>query len=137
MRRNAHPPEIDWICVFDRIRATFHQSYSGFQGYQRANVIYTGDGSLDTQRRWESFRDYIHPQRAVGSLVLQVMHHGAQGNWRPGLAGDILPHVSVFSSDPLHRRFRHPHPPVLKDFGAVSRVAQADRRRGVGFAAWF
>lgn len=102
----------------------------------RASVIYTGDGFLNTPSRWDSFSQYLHSSRAVGALSLQVMHHGARGNWRPGLASAANPVISVFSSDPLNRRLNHPHPAVVQDFSATSTIAQADRSSGVGFIAW-
>ena len=53
---------------------------------------------------------------------LQVMHHGAAGNWHPGVAQRLAPDVSIFSSDPRHKGFGHPHESVLRDFWAYGPV---------------
>jgi beta-lactamase superfamily II metal-dependent hydrolase len=102
----------------------------------RIGVLYTGDGYLDTQDRWDRLRRYLTHSRAVRPLALQVMHHGARRNWRPGLAADIGARFAVFSSDPKHRRLKHPHALVHEDFQSVGVVAQADRERGAGLCAW-
>jgi beta-lactamase superfamily II metal-dependent hydrolase len=44
------------------------------------------------------------------------MHHGARANWHQGIANAIAPYFSVFSSDPEHRRYKHPHAEVVRDF---------------------
>ncbi len=104
--------------------------------HRRASVLYTGDGYLNTVDRWNRLAQYLGPARVKDLFASQVLHHGARGNWYPGLAASIGPYVSVFSSDPDHKRFRHPHEEVVEDFGSIGgRTAQVDRRRGVGFTA--
>lgn len=78
-------------------------------------VIYTGDGYLDTRESLKALRAYWGSNRLQRTLVFQVMHHGARDNWFRGLADEISPYVSIFSSDPDHY-FGHPHPEVLRDF---------------------
>lgn len=116
----------------------------------RANgVLYTGDGYMNKPRRWQELRHHFGNQR-IGCLVaLQVMHHGARGNWFPGVANLIHPTVSVFSSDPkrgtkLKKTGKgsspaksakkphesHPHAEVLRDFSGYHPL-QADKLKGV------
>jgi hypothetical protein len=101
--------------------------------HAHASILYTGDGYLNTEGRWNCLARYLGSARVSDLLALQVMHHGARSNSRPGLAADIRPHFSVFSSDPGHRRFHHPDDEVVKDFEAVSRIAFADRYNWVNF----
>lgn len=82
----------------------------------KGSILYTGDGYLDSPRRLANLSRYLGNERMERVCVFQVMHHGARGNWFPGLAGSIKPTFSVFSSDPNHKRYRHPHAPVLRDF---------------------
>ena len=102
---------------------------------RRMSVVYTGDGFLNTKSRWRALRDHLGPSR-LAPLAFQVMHHGAQANWYRGLAQEIDPQISIFSSDPLHRRFKHPHLPVVRDFQSVSTTSQADRFLGVLLEAY-
>ncbi|WP_145978391.1 hypothetical protein [Tistrella mobilis] len=79
--------------------------------------IYTGDGILNTKKRFQKFKNYYQPEgRLARAGFLQVMHHGAKSSWYSGLAADLSPVVSIFSSDPHNRKYRHPHPEVLRDF---------------------
>ena len=48
--------------------------------------------------------------------VFQVMHHGAENNWHSGIAAKLAPSASIFSSNPAHKKYRHPHAQVLRDF---------------------
>jgi hypothetical protein len=57
------------------------------------------------------------------------MHHGAEDNWHKGVAARITPLFSVFSSDPEHKKYKHPHAPVLRDFWRYGAV-QVDKRTG-------
>ncbi|WP_165895383.1 hypothetical protein [Sphingomonas sp. PP-CC-3G-468] len=85
-------------------------------GGVRFGQMLTGDGYLKTQRQWEEFRSfYANYQRLHRSGILQVMHHGAQENWRAGLAAKLSPLISIFSSNPAGRN-GHPRPVVLADF---------------------
>jgi hypothetical protein len=60
------------------------------------------------------------------TAVFQVMHHGAAANWTPGVASVIGPWFSVFSSDPNHRGYGHPHAEVLRDFWLCGPVQVKD-----------
>jgi hypothetical protein len=84
-------------------------------GYGVSAVVYTGDGYLDTRESLKALRTYLGPDRMQRILAFQVMHHGAKDNWFLGLADEISPLVSIFSSDPGHH-FGHPHAEVLRDF---------------------
>lgn len=79
-------------------------------------VLYTGDGFLDTIQRFRRLRAHLGPTRIERIDVLQVMHHGSKNNWYEKLAGEFDPMFSVFCSDPLHKKFGHPHEEVLRDF---------------------
>ena len=77
----------------------------------------TGDGYLDTAARLNALRRfYSRDRRLQRAGVLQVMHHGAEGNWHEGVAAALTPAVSLFSSDPAIKRPGHPHARVLRDF---------------------
>lgn len=82
----------------------------------RSSILYTGDGYLDSPERIDALRNCLGQLRFGAISVLQVMHHGARGNWMPGVAREIKPIFSVFSSDPGARRPGHPHAEVLRDF---------------------
>ena len=87
-----------------------------------SSLLYSGDGYLDTARRLDRLLNFMHHRRIEWTGVFQVMHHGAKTNWHKGVANTIRPSYSVFSSDPEHKKLRHPHGPVLRDFwpyGAV------------------
>ena len=66
--------------------------------------------------------------------VFQVMHHGAEGNWHPGVARKINPIFSIFSSDP-HKQMKHPHAPVLRDFWSYNPI-QVDKQEGATITGW-
>lgn len=99
----------------------------------RGSLLYTGDGYLDTDARFASMGAFLGPHRVNSLAALQVMHHGARANWHTGLADKIRPEFSVFSSNPLHRGYRHPHTEVLEDF-APYRPLQASKGESVNFA---
>lgn len=79
-------------------------------------IIYTGDGYLNTTARIDSFIGYMGRYRVSRLLCFQVMHHGSRANWCVGLANILQPRFSVFSSDPAHKKFQHPHGEVVRDF---------------------
>jgi hypothetical protein len=81
---------------------------------QRFGIIYTGDGYLHTRRQLTQLKTFLG-DRIKRLSCLQVMHHGAKGNWRAGLAKALAPDVSVFSSDPQYK-YHHPHGYVVRDF---------------------
>lgn len=79
--------------------------------------MYTGDGSLRAGTQFRDFDRYYTPgTRLYRAGIFQVMHHGAKGNWHQGLGAIVRPTASIFSSDPNHSGYRHPHAPVLRDF---------------------
>lgn len=79
-------------------------------------VLYTGDGYLNNQVRFDALYEHLGEERTGLIHVLQVMHHGSRSNWFPGIAAKIGPQYSVFCSDPAHRGYKHPHAEVLRDF---------------------
>jgi len=88
----------------------------------RCSILYSGDGYLDTNESLKRLIQYIDKRRVGRIGVFQVMHHGAEANWHQGIAEEIAPLFSIFSSDPERKRWKHPHAPVLRDFwryGAV------------------
>jgi hypothetical protein len=93
---------------------------------KRAAVLYTGDGYLDSSTRVDALLRFMGNARIDRTAVLQVMHHGAEANWTPGVAAAIGPWFSVFSSDPNHRGFGHPHAEVLRDFWLCGPVQVKD-----------
>lgn len=102
------------------------------------SVLYTGDGYLNTPARFEKMQAFLSSHRVKNLALLQVMHHGAKANWHAGLAGKIKPIFSVFSSNPLHRGYRHPHTEVSNDFASY-RPLQASKGSAVNIALdlWF
>jgi ribonuclease BN (tRNA processing enzyme) len=96
----------------------------------KGSLLYTGDGYLDTEARFASMQSFLGAHRLERLAALQVMHHGARANWHTGLAGKLRPEFSVFSSNPLHKRYRHPHTEVLEDF-APYRPLQASKGSAV------
>lgn len=79
-------------------------------------ILYTGDGDLKDKKKFENMRTYFGGKRLSAVRSLQVMHHGSRNATHDGLAGKLRPCVSVFSSDPLNGRFKHPHAEVVKEF---------------------
>lgn len=100
------------------------------------NVIYTGDGYLDSQQRWSALQSHMGTRRMQEILVFQVMHHGADANWHAGLAKKIRPQLSIFSSDPSRGKRPHPHTMVARDF-APYRPVRVDRLYGLNLAGRF
>lgn len=91
--------------------------------------IHTGDGTLKGvyYTRFESFFKQLGRLRKLG--LFQVMHHGAKSQWRAGIAAKLEPTASIFSSDPAHKGYRHPHKEVLCDFGPYCPI-QVDKDTG-------
>jgi len=95
--------------------------------------LLTGDGYLDSPQRLNDLRRYLSADaRFDRAGIFQVMHHGARGNWHAGAAAAIQPAVSIFSSDPGHKGYRHPHAEVLRDFWPYCPV-RVGRTRGFHF----
>jgi len=99
----------------------------------RCSILYTGDGYLDSPPRLDSFANFFRSPRIGHVGVFQVMHHGAEDNWHKGVAARIAPLFSVFSSDPEHKKYKHPHAPVLHDFWRYGAV-QVDKQNGFACA---
>jgi hypothetical protein len=92
----------------------------------RGSILYTGDGYLNTKKKLQNLVNYLDENRVRQVGVFQVMHHGAKANWRQGTAAAIAPLFSVFSSDPEHKGYEHPHATVLRDFWSYGAV-QVDK----------
>jgi hypothetical protein len=104
--------------------------------HNRCAQIYTGDGTLDAGPRFDSFERFFSGSgRLARTAFFQVMHHGSRDNWHQGIAAKVRPSASLFSSDPAHRQFGHPHGEVLRDFWAYGAV-QIDRKTGYRFDCW-
>lgn len=96
----------------------------------RFSQMHTGDGYLHDDARCDAFESFFSPNdRLEQSAFVQVMHHGAKGNWRAGTAALLNPAVSIFSSDPKRKKPGHPHADVLRDFWTFGPV-QVDRVQG-------
>jgi hypothetical protein len=132
-----------WGNWFDAVRLSLADRANG--------VLYTGDGYINKPRRWQELSHHFGDQRIGCLAALQVMHHGARGNWFKGVADLIHPTMSVFSSDPergskLKKKGKgsspanpakkphesHPHTEVLRDFSGYHPL-QADKLKGVQF----
>lgn len=92
---------------------------------QKTGFLFTGDGYLNTQHRFEALKNSITEKRMNNILSFQVMHHGSKNNWFHGIANEILPHFSVFSSNPERSKkdrhgksksWNHPDTEVVMDF---------------------
>lgn len=101
-----------------------------------ASILYTGDGYLNSSARLTSLNRCLRAQRLESIAVLQVMHHGARGNWKAGVARTINPMFSVFSSDPNAKKPGHPHAEVLRDFWPYG-PTQVDALTDAQFHFWW
>lgn len=101
--------------------------WDGRDCWHKNAILYTGDGFLNTNARFNALANYLGVGRMDQILCLQVMHHGAKGNWFKGLADKIVPEFSVFCSDPSGKH-GHPHGEVVVDFLKYNpiQVDQAD-----------
>jgi hypothetical protein len=114
-----------------RFSASHNVAFAGPPG--RFCQMHTGDGTLDAGPRYDAFRRFYAPaDRCARSGIFQVMHHGARGNWHNGIAAALEPAVSLFSSDPAHKGFGHPHAEALRDFWPY-RATQIDGAEGFHF----
>lgn len=95
----------------------------------RPGILYSGDGYLDKDERLSRLEKYLGKWRMNHIGCFQVMHHGSSSNWHKGVADRIRPNVSLFCSDPKHKRYQHPHAPVLRDFWTYNPL-QVDGRSG-------
>lgn len=102
----------------------------------RFSQMHTGDGYLEDDARLKAFEAHFRPaDRLARSAVLQVMHHGSSENWHAGVAARLNPLWSIFSSDPMHKKYGHPHADVLRDFWMHGPV-QVDRDRCFHMHGW-
>ncbi|WP_321338114.1 hypothetical protein [uncultured Cohaesibacter sp.] len=98
--------------------------------YTNFGQLFTGDGYLKTQTQLAALTRYLSADRRLERAgVVQVMHHGALGNWHPGVAKALSPAVSIFSSDPNRAPTYHPNSEVLRDFWPYCPV-QVDKDTG-------
>lgn len=127
------------LFLYAGTRATFHANLWEFESDQPSlsswavsgdpsGFLYTGDGFLDTQARLKQYLRHLG-RRAKGTNCLQVMHHGSRNNWHEGVAQELEPIVSIFSSNPSHRRFQHPHGEVVRDFLRFQPIQVDTQRR--------
>lgn len=79
-------------------------------------ILYTGDGIVDTSESLQALTRYMKDERMRAVELLQVMHHGSRHNFFPGISAELHNRISVFSSNPDHKTFQHPHPEVLREF---------------------
>jgi hypothetical protein len=108
-----------------------------FGGSTRFAQMYTGDGSIGAGKQLLDFEKHYRPNGRLDCAgILQVMHHGAEGNWHAGLASLLNPEASIFSSDPNHKGYGHPHAAVLRDFWPFHPV-QVDEKAGLHLSGVF
>ncbi len=79
-------------------------------------TLYTGDGYLNNTLKINALINYLNASKIKQLGFMQIMHHGSKYNWCSGLAANFKPKISIFSSDPSHKSYRHPHSEVLHDF---------------------
>lgn len=100
----------------------------------KCSILYSGDSYLDSVARYDAIANYLGPDRMGRLGVFQVNHHGALGNWHPGLAGKLDPQFSIFSSRPSQGNTYHPHVKVWDEFLLHGRY-QVDTE-GHGSGGW-
>ncbi|MDT2020828.1 hypothetical protein [Methylocella sp. CPCC 101449] len=106
-----------------------------FRRIKRFAQMHTGDGTLDNGPRYDAFSHFYGPaNRLAQSGIFQVMHHGSINNWHSGIAAKVRPTVSLFSSDPYHKKYGHPHAEVLRDFWPYNPI-RVDKSNGFHFHA--
>jgi hypothetical protein len=127
---------LNWVSSPGLIHSDGGRGGSGGQPNRpKVSILYTGDGYLDTPQRTDRLLGYLGRSRVSQLCVVQVMHHGAQGNWYHGVAARLAPSLSIFSSDPTNRKLGHPHRPVWDDFSPYQPV-QVDKSSGCSINAW-
>lgn len=104
----------------------------------RVSILYTGDGYLNSLKSIDDLMTVLGAYRCGQLSVFQVMHHGARGNWKAGIADTLMPDYSIFSSDPEAARTGHPHAEVLRDFWNYHPI-QVDKNYSAHFIArgWY
>jgi hypothetical protein len=118
--------DIQWASSQSWLRQRGYIFSSGTHG----SILYTGDGYLDTKRNLDKLIGCLSPERIKRLLCLQVMHHGAAGNWHAGVSKRLAPKLSVFSSDPTRKKPGHPDAVVVRDFWNCGPI-QVDKQSGV------
>lgn len=100
-------------------------------------ILYTGDAHLDNKNKLQELINFMGRDRISRIGCFQVMHHGARGCWYSGIAKELSPYISVFSSDPERSNLKHPHAEVVKDFLPFNPV-QVDKERFINiyFYSW-
>jgi len=130
-------PSCNWHCEICFCHPSFLDGITISKS--KSGIFFTGDGFIDTPARWTSLKNFYGSSRLQTLVALQVMHHGSNKNWFKGLAAQIQPDISVFSSDPMRRmkktkvkkqRKPHPHKEVLDDFEPFNPM-QADKIKSV------
>lgn len=121
-----------WVVDCSLNKYGFESPEQGYQTYgnRKSSILYTGDGYLDTPERLQNLISFMWQQRIASVGVFQVMHHGSETNWHPGVAKAINPFYSVFSSDPERKKWGHPHAAVLRDFWRYG-PEQVDKTRSL------
>lgn len=108
----------------------------GVRGH-RFSQLMTGDGYLRNARQLTALTSFYTPHdRLHRTALLQVMHHGSRSNWHEGVAAAIDPQMSVFSSSPDRKGWRHPHFEVVRDF-VDHHPIQVDERDGWAWRGMF
>ncbi|MBN3059434.1 hypothetical protein H4F35_06725 [Pectobacterium versatile] len=102
-----------------------HDMVYQYSSNPKSGFLFTGDGYLNTQHRFEVLKNSITEKRMNNILSFQIMHHGSKNNWFHGIANEICPIFSVFSSNPERSKkdrygksksWNHPDPEVVMDF---------------------
>ncbi|WP_130613344.1 hypothetical protein [Fluviispira sanaruensis] len=121
---------------------------SNLNSKQKFGSLYTGDGNLKSDNNFKALSNYLSKYRMERILNFQVMHHGAHGDWKEGLASRLKPEFSVFSTnanrtlDPNtkfekfeylsgNKNHRHPNLEVWKDFSKVSKNVIVNEHSGL------
>lgn len=101
----------------------------GFLEHCKGSILYTGDGSLKVLKKWLTLEKFLGQKRSYNPTVFQVPHHGSEKNWWEGLGEIIEPKISIFSSDPKHKGYKHPNGEVVRDLLPYQPV-QVDKSNG-------
>lgn len=102
---------------------------------ERGSILYTGDGDLSSEEKWRTLSNYLNVKRAYQPTLFQVPHHGSRHSFFDRLADLVAPRYSLFSSDPSHKAYQHPHPEVWQAFEPFGPV-QVDRQSHFDLKAW-
>jgi len=93
----------------------WHRRHHRFCSRRAHSILYSGDADFKPQSYRKELRNFLTEERWKNIYILQVPHHGSRHNWQEGLAKEFFHRYSVFSADPLNRKFKHPHREVLLD----------------------